>query len=128
MAFTVCIGPPVLADLGVHHTIIYDRIITNVGDHYSPNSGIFTVPRDGLYQFFLSANVLASHYIVLELVVDGNLIDDMLASALHGNDTQVGADMWVLELKEGSEVWVRTLHAGEVRGDCHTTFTGVLLH
>lgn len=116
-----------LTGLGEHQTVVFDRLITNIGNHYHNTTGVFTVPLDGLYMFFISANVLASKYIVLQLVVNGRVIDDMLASALNGNDTQVGADMWTLELTEGSEVWVQTLHPGEVRGACHTTFKGALL-
>lgn len=38
--------------LGIHQTIIFDRVVTNIGNHYHPHSGIFTTIVAGVYVFF----------------------------------------------------------------------------
>ncbi|GCC17127.1 hypothetical protein chiPu_0020486, partial [Chiloscyllium punctatum] len=39
-------------------TILFDKVLVNEGNHYNPNTGIFTVPYDGRY--FISA-ILTGH-------------------------------------------------------------------
>src|SRR6218665_908864 len=39
-----------------HTDIVFDRVITNIGSGYSPSSGRFTAPVNGVYQF----NVIVS--------------------------------------------------------------------
>ncbi|CAG2191660.1 C1QL [Mytilus edulis] len=46
--------------LGTNAVVKFDRVVTNVGKGYDPNSGIFTVGQSGLYEFaanFISADV-----------------------------------------------------------------------
>jgi len=31
--------------------VVFDRVVTNVGDAYDPETGKFTAPADGVYQF-----------------------------------------------------------------------------
>jgi len=31
--------------------VVFDRVVTNVGDAYDAESGKFTAPADGVYQF-----------------------------------------------------------------------------
>jgi len=31
--------------------VVFDRVVTNVGDAYNPETGKFVAPADGVYQF-----------------------------------------------------------------------------
>ncbi|XP_060608023.1 complement C1q tumor necrosis factor-related protein 3-like [Ruditapes philippinarum] len=130
VAFTVGISSFNLNHLGDYHTIIFDKAITNIGNAYSVNSGIFQTPLKGVYVFTLTMMVIPYHAEYLQIVVDGNLITDIAAFASSINEYVSTTRQWVLDLKAGSEVWIRTSpigNRGEIHGHMHTSFSGFLL-
>ncbi|XP_045194692.2 complement C1q tumor necrosis factor-related protein 3-like [Mercenaria mercenaria] len=130
IAFTVGVSVVDLTNLGDHHTVIFDRAISNIGNAYSTTSGIFQVPLKGAYVFTLTMMVLSRHSEYLEIVVDGNRINDILADASSVDDFMSTTKQWILDLNSGSEVWIRTSsyqNHGEIHGTMHTLFSGFLL-
>jgi hypothetical protein len=130
VAFTVGISTPDLTHLGEHHTIVFDKPITNIGNAYSHTTGIFHAPLKGIYVFTLTLMVVARHKEYLEIVVDGNVLNDILADASSVDDVVSTTKQWVLDLNSGSEVWIRTTsydNMGEIHGYMHTVFSGYLL-
>ena len=47
IGFTACVSVGDLDNLGDHHTILFDKIITNTGSAYHDNTGIFIAPFKG---------------------------------------------------------------------------------
>lgn len=47
IGFTACIQKSTLKHIGNHHTIMFDRPITNIGHAYHPNTGVFIAPLNG---------------------------------------------------------------------------------
>ncbi|XP_060590830.1 complement C1q subcomponent subunit A-like [Ruditapes philippinarum] len=127
IGFTACVSVPDVKSLGVHHTIVYDRIITNTAGAYHNSTGIFTAPYKGLYVFSSTAMSVAGHTQYLDIVKDGATVNTFLADGLGNQGFEATGNQWVLELDQGSEIWIRTSHAGEIHGNCFTLFSGFLL-
>ncbi|XP_060591216.1 uncharacterized protein LOC132746156 [Ruditapes philippinarum] len=71
VAFTAGVSVDNLHNLGDHQAIIFDRVITNIGNAYHPHTGIFNVPVKGAYAITLTMTVEPDKFQWLELVVDG---------------------------------------------------------
>jgi hypothetical protein len=130
VAFTAGISTFDLTHLGDHHTIVFDKPITNIGNAYSLTTGIFQAPLNGIYVFTLTLMVVARHSEYLEIVVDGNALNDIFADASSVDDNVSTTKQWVLDLNSGSDVWIRTtsyFNNGEIHGNMHTAFSGFLL-
>jgi len=85
-------------------TIVFGRIITNKGNCYSKDTGIFTAPIQGMYVFFV--HILGSKK-SNEISVKKNndtvvWLFSSSSSSTHGND----ANMVVVELDKGDEIKV----------------------
>jgi hypothetical protein len=127
VGFTACISTRDVTNLGIHHTIVYDRIITNTAGAYHASTGIFTAPYKGLYVFSSTAMSVAGHKQYLEIVKDGAVVNKFLVDASGNQGYEATGNQWVLEMDQGSEIWIRTSHAGEIHGYCYTLFSGFLL-
>ncbi|KAK3580250.1 hypothetical protein CHS0354_012778 [Potamilus streckersoni] len=128
VAFDSTISVEDLTNLGVHHTIIFDHVITNIGGAYHPHTGVFITPIDGVYVFNLRAVARARTWEWLELVKDGSWIQSILADAGSFDSFATGSLVAVLELNKGNEVWVRTGGGtGEIHGSSYTFFSAWLL-
>ncbi|XP_052764007.1 uncharacterized protein LOC128205960 [Mya arenaria] len=110
-AFTACIGAADLTNLGNHHVIVFDHLLTNYGNAYH--------------------NTTAHHALYLEIVQDGRVIDDVLSDAGSSSTYASVGEMWTLKLQRGSEVWIRARVApntlADIHGHCHTMFSGFQL-
>lgn len=42
--------------LGLHHTLIFDTVITNVGSSYNRHDGVFTVPVSGVTELMVNSD------------------------------------------------------------------------
>ena len=97
-------------------TLIFGKILTNHGDGYDPNSGIFTAPEAGV--FVISTSVSSNQPLNLELIVDDKSIAEITVGASERIFRQ-----WVLDLNEGSTVYVRARYFRvDVLG--HISFSG----
>lgn len=47
VGFSACVSVPDLNDLGDKHTILFDRVISNVGAGYHNHTGVFIAPAKG---------------------------------------------------------------------------------
>ncbi|XP_060579446.1 uncharacterized protein LOC132736352 [Ruditapes philippinarum] len=57
IAFTAGVSAYNLHNLGNHQTIIFDHVITNIGNAYHPHTGIFNAPVKGAYVITLTMTV-----------------------------------------------------------------------
>ena len=106
--------------------IKFNRVLSNEGQVYSVNTGTFSCPQDGLYQFSFNIESDSPGHTVFQLVVDGYSV---LSSVI--GQYQNGGNSAVLRLKTGNEVWV-ALHGGNAtiwNSDQYrySSFTGVAL-
>ena len=115
-------------NIGLHQTIIFDRIVTNVGNSYNKYTGVFTAPTAGLYLF--TWNLYTYTYlddgsgIGAELMHNGNpVIQSFVRHYDHSFYNVLGS--LVLDIEVGDVVFLRCSEAGGSLDPGKTSFTGI---
>lgn len=110
--------------------LVFRNIITNVGNAYSPATGIFEAPVEGVYYFRFTVFGLGSKSRRVSLFKNGQQIVIITDSPSSGDGEDGSANAAVLKLQQGDEVHL-VLHGKfhHVYDDQyrHTTFSGFLL-
>jgi hypothetical protein len=86
----------------MNEIIKFDSVRTNIGGHYSPNTGVFTVPRQGLYM--LSATVRSTKGTDLHCVL---WVNDVMYEKAFGTNYSTGSLNTVLQLKKEDRVYIK---------------------
>ncbi|XP_076084054.1 uncharacterized protein LOC143054862 [Mytilus galloprovincialis] len=111
--------------LGPLQTIVYDKVITNIGKGYDSNHGHFIAPVSGLY--IISATSHSCNSEIWSEIVKNKV----QLAAMYGYSYDFASHTLVVSLKQNDQVWVRTFrqsataHAGRDR--CYCSFSGVLI-
>lgn len=115
-----------------HHTLIFDKIRTNVGLGYNNSTGVFTAPREGIYVFtWVIRMVTAEHS--TELLINDDIFGATFLRAKNGDDGSVSGTV-VAHVTRGDVVFVRTHSSYAGDGNIHSnvhgqpSFSGWLLH
>lgn len=118
----------ILSNLGPKQTIVFDDVITNFGNAYNKNDGIFTVPVEGVYVFTWTTMAKPDYYQGTELVLNGKHVSYAWAAETAGYNT--ASKTVILHLQQGNEIWIRTDAAGGanyLHNHGHNSFVGFLL-
>ena len=131
VVFTATVSPPTLTNLGAGQTIIFDKVITNIGNAYDNITGVFTAPVKGVYIFDMALMTDPGDHQYLELVQNGQNILFNYGHALGGNHLVSSTRTVSVELSKGTKVWIRTQNTpthgtGKVHGYSFSTFSGWL--
>ncbi|KAL4224121.1 hypothetical protein ACF0H5_017574 [Mactra antiquata] len=129
-AFTAVLDHNV-AQSGIEQTVIFNKILLNDGNAYNSHTGIFTVPVDGMYMFYLAfASGYAPHRLWMHIVVDGSEKVSGVADTLQTNHDAQGTNLALLHLRKGDSVWVTTYFTSAFIYGLHgfTTFSGMLMY
>ncbi|XP_026180797.1 complement C1q-like protein 4 [Mastacembelus armatus] len=114
----------------LYNPIIFNQVLVNQGSAYSNDTGLFTAPVAGIYQFVFAAQLCrGDHNNVWYLMVNGKR-DAFCHAQLSGGDTTLNTCYFMEELEKGDQVWVK-----QDVGSCAwastisktITFSGVLL-
>ncbi|XP_065928372.1 uncharacterized protein [Magallana gigas] len=110
-------------------TLVFDVVVTNVGNGYNPSTGVFTAPMAGEYAFFVNVQSYSNKIIYAEVVLNGVTKVRTMAYSYAGNEYyEAGPNLVVLTLQKGDRVWVKR-YSGQgyyIDGPL-TTFSGFLL-
>nr|KAG5689364.1 hypothetical protein BaRGS_019738 [Batillaria attramentaria] len=113
--------------LGQRSTLKFDDVVINLGDGYSPLTGIFTAPVAGLYVFSLtSMTTIGRDPAQLAIVMQGTDLARTWGRGKHDVDDQ-GTKTVPAYLKKGDQVWVAQRLGDAVRGAWWTAFSGFLV-
>ncbi|KAK3586857.1 hypothetical protein CHS0354_034895 [Potamilus streckersoni] len=108
-------------NLGEHQTIVFDNVVKNLGGSYHGSTGIFVGPVHGIYFFTVTALFPGQKSQIIEIVMDGVPINHFWADDFRtGTESKTEAHVFVQEVPQGSNIWVRTVGAGYIR-DTMTT-------
>lgn len=83
----------------------FDKVWLNIGNVYDPSTGVFTVPRNGLY--FVSSTVMASRGLHLHCHLWKNNQSDV---GIFGTDYSTGTLNTVMALKKGDRIYAKHDH------------------
>lgn len=108
-------------------TLIFNTVISNVGDGYNEKTGIFCAPLAGTYVFYISFNQFNNQQLGLDIV--HNDLPKVRVIAHPSASRQTGTNMVVLILQKGDHVWVKHSAGNGVNTESVplTTFTGFMI-
>ncbi|XP_061179011.1 collagen alpha-1(X) chain-like [Saccostrea echinata] len=112
-----------LKNPGGGHTFVFDVVKTNYENGYNERTGVFTVPRNGLYSFTWVTRVQCNDAYTSELYVNKNVVGSTYAFC--GYNTVTGNA--IVKVSKGDVVFVRTLAGrGMIRSNKHgrSSFSG----
>ncbi|XP_070785930.1 complement C1q-like protein 4 [Enoplosus armatus] len=108
-------------------TLVYNTVITNIGDAYNNCTGIFVAPVAGVYYFSFFYHAGGSHRTDLALMKNCKLI---VKTGDHntGSGTSNGGNAALVELEENDQVFVRLTSGCYLWANDHaTSFSGFLV-
>jgi hypothetical protein len=110
-----------------HNDLIFDKVVTNVGNAYDLSSGQFTAPVPGVFVFAVTMMSDPNHYNRYQIMKNGNQLLGNLLS--HGSATtyDTSSQTIVVILMAGDRVTVQHLDPdGFAHGHAYSSFAGFL--
>ncbi|XP_021360766.1 EMILIN-1-like [Mizuhopecten yessoensis] len=121
IAFSATLGVP-FDSSGHNNPIPFDAVKTNEGNGYSPTTGVFIAPRNGIYMLFASVTVNGDDGVHAQLQKNG-----LTQCACVSTHYASGSCMVIIPLDVGDKVWVKEVYGTHVRAEHLTTFNGMLV-
>ena len=107
--------------------MVFNAVLSNIGNGYNPKTGVFTAPIDGTYVFYVAAVEYEKQHLRLDILI--NNVKKVQLIGHHAADYQTGTNMVVQYLKKGENVWV-AYHQGKgyySESIPMTTFSGFMI-
>ncbi|KAM9335819.1 complement C1q-like protein 4 [Symphorus nematophorus] len=108
-------------------TLVYNKLVTNIGNAYNPATGVFVAPVAGVYSFTFFYHAGGEQIAHLSLMKNSDFI---VRTSDHksGSDTaDNGGNAACLQLQRGDQVFVRMTAGSHVWATDHTSFSGFLI-
>uniref|UniRef100_A0AAY5EKR6 Cerebellin 11 n=1 Tax=Electrophorus electricus TaxID=8005 RepID=A0AAY5EKR6_ELEEL len=110
--------------------LIFDKVLTNIGDAYNPKTGVFIAPVKGIYYFRYSGYAFTLHNMGLS-IFKGNTRFVSSYEHTSGEKNDNVSNGAVMQLSAGEEVhmrlWIQSWIFVDYRYN-YSTFTGYLLY
>nr|XP_022294890.1 complement C1q-like protein 4 [Crassostrea virginica] len=88
-------------------TLVFPKVITNVGNGYNPSDGVFTAPMAGGIRLLVNIQSYDTLAIYVDMVFIGTpKVRTMAETSLNDHD-DAGPNLAVLSLKTGDRVWIK---------------------
>ena len=110
--------------------VLFNRVLTNVGNGYDRNTGIFTAPFSGLYTFHLHfIGGLHKDKTELAICAGGKAMAVAYADGYDADNNDQGSCTAVIGLLNGEEVSVKVYLGNPLLwGSNLASFSGMLIH
>jgi hypothetical protein len=92
-------------------TLVFERVVMNIGGHYNNIDGIFVAPQTGIYLFAWTVCTEGAHYVLTELMVDNTMISSAGEHEASGHN-HCGSMTAVCRMDKDKHAWIRTTAAG----------------
>ena len=128
IAFSVTLTQADVVNLGQGQTVIYDKVISNLGKGYDVSTGIFRPSVAGWYVFSMTLMSSPGETQELDVVLNGVRLFHCYTD---GNEYNSASRTIVAHADPGDNVWVQTAqwpHSDKVHGAEHSSFTGYLIY
>ncbi|KAM4566942.1 complement C1q tumor necrosis factor-related protein 3-like isoform 2-T2 [Odontesthes bonariensis] len=118
--------------LNSNRVIIYKHVFINLGDGYNVQTGIFTVPRSGVYSLTITIYVSglsgSTQVTCANLLVNGKTVATLFEKIGQDNEDSNSA-VAAVQLQAGDQVAVSLLEGSVIcdNNNHYNTFTGFLL-
>ena len=113
-----------------HHILVFDKVITNIGNAYHAHMGTFIAPRSGVYVFIWTVRMNGNRYHTTELLHDNNVINSIYLNPFNTIDGTVTGTA-VVHVNQGDDVLIRTgtFSNGDILSDAagRSSFAGWIL-
>lgn len=107
---------------------MFPVVITNLGNGYDPNNGVFTAPTAGTYVFFVNIISYSTKTVSVKIILNGGSKVVSLAESGSSNPYNSGSNLAVLTLQKADRVWVSFNYGTGYYGSYPTTsFSGFLI-
>ena len=114
---------------GVDQVVTFPNVLLNEGGGYDKNTGVFTAPVGGLYQFSVHICNQPGHYMVVAIVHEDTNI--AITTEYENNSNSCNSVMVPLIMKKGGRVHIKSTYEHSKLNTyiAHRwpSFTGVLL-
>ncbi|XP_054483458.1 uncharacterized protein LOC129116762 isoform X1 [Anoplopoma fimbria] len=107
-------------------TLIYRRVITNVGNAYSPVTGIFAAPTAGIYYFTFYYHAGGEHPVNLSLFKNNEVVVWTSDHRSLEDTADNGGNAVFVQLQKGDQLFVRLQADTHVWGSLSSSFSGFL--
>ncbi|XP_048748810.2 uncharacterized protein LOC125661013 [Ostrea edulis] len=91
----------------IHYVLVFDTVITNVGNGYDHHSGVFLAHRTGTYAFTWSFRIQNDAHISTELIINDLAVGAIYFDAEGGVGGNEGGTV-VVHVDQSDDVFVRT--------------------
>ncbi|CAG2244083.1 C1QL [Mytilus edulis] len=119
-----------LTNIPAKSAVVYNTVITNVGNGYDKSTGIFTAPSNGVYIFSWNVLTHAGKYFFTYLTLNGKLIVRNYSGAQKIADHISSSQNVVLEIEKDDKVFIKVQdgYTGQYMiGDDWSSFSGYKL-
>ncbi|KAL4224166.1 Complement C1q-like protein 3 [Mactra antiquata] len=114
-------------NLGIHQNLIFEDVLTNIGNGYNSHHGVFTVPVSGIYLLTSSLLSRNGQEYWVEMVVNGSPIARLNGHGTEGRHS-TGTQTAIVFLNKGDDVAIQNYyHVDSFWGNKYSSFGGVLL-
>ncbi|CAG2212718.1 unnamed protein product [Mytilus edulis] len=111
--------------LGLNEVLTFDKVWLNIGNGYEPTTGVFTVPKDGIY--FISNTVMSTKGKFLHCHLWRNNESNV---GSFGTDYSSGTLNTVMALRKGDKIYIKhdVYNNESIYGGHWSMFSGYLIN
>ncbi|XP_075901867.1 complement C1q tumor necrosis factor-related protein 4-like [Nelusetta ayraudi] len=110
-------------------TLIYTDVLTNIGQAYNPETGVFTAPIRGVYYVRFTANAPTDFTMSAVLYKNGQQVQLIVHEQPSGSGSDTASNGATLLLEEGDTLSMQLWDNTQIwdNSNHHSTFSGFLL-